>query len=78
MILSGLFELFDGGCDVGVRGEARGQLFGGGQRAQQFAAALVGFVDVGNRERLRQRLRRVGGLCFSLRERGLGLRERAP
>ena len=78
MILARLFVLFDGGCDVGVRGEARGQFFGGRQRAQQFAAALVGFVDVGDRERLRQRLRRMRGLRFGLRERGLGLDKRAP
>ena len=75
MILTRLFELFDGGRDVGVCGEARGQLFGGGEGSLQFAIALVGFVDVGDRERLCQCLRRMCGLCFSLRERGLGLRE---
>ena len=76
MILASLLELFDCDCDVGVCGEARGQLFGGGERALQFSVALVWFVDVGDRERLRQRLRRMCGLCFGLRERGLGLCER--
>ena len=85
MILASLLELFDRGRDFGVCGEARGQLFGGGEGSLQFAVALVGFVDVGDRERLRQRLRRMCGLSFglherglSLCERGLGLHERAP
>ena len=76
MILASLLELFDRGRDFGVCGEARGQLFGGDEGSLQFAIALVGFVDVGDRERRCQCLRRMCCLCFSLRERGLGLCER--
>ena len=78
MVCTRLLELRDGGDDVGVCRKARGQLFGGGERPLQFAVALVGLVDVGDRQGIRQRLGRMCGLGLRLRERGLRLRERAP